>query len=114
MWSNYANDEGLLQVDEFGNFLEEYWGFNPGKEWSTKYWNAVDAYCREYKGIKPEDFVECWINFDERGMDFFKEPEIGLAKDFCYDENPEMPHKSEEYQGLCDSIVSDIFGHWSR
>ena len=64
-----------LGQDQIGGFLKEYWGHDMG-DWGKKYWSAVSTYDSSYEGIKPEDFVECWIDWDRQGMDFFSEPDF--------------------------------------
>ena len=64
MWKRYAGEDGYIHEAEMGAFLDEFWGFNPD-EWAVKYWKGVNAYNWTYEGIKPEDFIECWISWDQ-------------------------------------------------
>ena len=96
-----------LGQDQIGGFLQQYWGSDMG-DWGKKYWRAVSAYDSSYEGIKPEDFVECWIDWDRQGMDFFSEPDV--KEEFVPKQNIEHADNFEE---LRNDIVKDIRNHWS-
>jgi len=116
VWHYHDPDkDGLIQEKDLGGFLQDYWGFNPG-EFANKYWKAVNAYNKDYEGIMPEDFVECWILFDERGMDFFKEPEVDQEKPYSWDVNQKdrimEENSAENFGELGGDIIKDIKNHW--
>ena len=96
-----------LGQDQIGKFFHQYWGSDLG-DWGKKYWRAVNAYDSSYEGIKPEDFVDCWILWDRQCMDFFSEPD--LKEEFVLKQNIEHADNFEE---LRNDIVKDIRNHWS-
>lgn len=116
MWHYHDPDkDGLIQEKDLGGFLQDYWGFNPG-EFAHKYWKAVNAYNKDYEGIKPEDFVECWILFDERGMDFFQEPNVDQEQPYSWDVNQRdrimEENSTENFGELAGEMFQDIKNHW--
>jgi len=95
------------------SFLGEYWGFDP-HDWAVKYWNAINAYNREYQGITVEDFVECWILFDEAGMDFFAPAIVNQASPYRYRDIDVKRAHAANYNSLVTDVVKDIREHWRK
>ena len=79
--ANDPDQDGKLQVEQMGSFLQAAWNFNPG-EWGVKYWHAINAYNSSYGGITADDFLDCWMHFDMVALTRVRPP--GHPKAFNY------------------------------
>ena len=55
-------------------------GHNPG-DWGRKYWQAMNAYDKSYTGVSASDFINCWVAWDDQGLDFRETPGAAAAQD---------------------------------
>ena len=60
-----------------------------------------------YEDIKPEDFIECFMDLFRKAMDFFSEPDI--KEEFAPKKKVEHADNFKEDR---DGIVNDIKNHW--
>ena len=68
MWGKHDKDgDGLLQEDEMSGFHRDFWGVDKG-EWGKKQWRLINAYNKNYQGIKPSDFLEVWMMVDSEAL----------------------------------------------
>lgn len=57
--------DDLIQENEFKGFVKDIWD-DCDEECANKYWKAMNAYDKTYKGVSAEDFLDCYYLIDDK------------------------------------------------
>ena len=102
-----GDGDGLLQDNEMHPFLSEMWGKEhaPPADWAKRYWRAMNAYNKEYQGIKAVDFIDCWYDFDKAALTM-------TEVKWTYKEEDWRKNNAENFHALMDDVTNDIKHFW--
>lgn len=111
-WVEIAPKNGIMGAGgRLHDFCQTQWGFNPGQEWGEKYWKAINAYDSTYEGIKVEDYLECWIYFDRKGVEMLFTPDKKFPY-YKYDPESKTGITDPKACGLVKDLVDKIIDDW--
>ncbi len=95
-----------MQIDHIEGFLGDLWGAPHLGDWAKKYYRAIDAYNTSYSGIKADDFLDCWIQFDILGLAKVLDKHH-TPRPYSFNENPEKK-ASEGHSELVKELVREF------
>ena len=93
------------------DFCQRMWGFHMGGH-GVKYWEAINALNTAYEGIKPDDFVEMNLWWDECGISFMREKEMLKAPKYSLVKERKQAHSKDFFDTHAKGIASDCRKHW--